>query len=111
MDSDKQFEHLAQRETELQALANRGRRRALLIMIIAFLPIPFVLMKINDDRSLAGMIPIASCVPWRSRTPGRNGSVGPKTPSQSHSSDSTASGDGRPIAPCFAEAGSMTPSY
>jgi len=59
VDSDKQFEHLAQRETELQALANRGRRRALLIMIIAFLPIPFVLMKINDDRSLAGMIPIA----------------------------------------------------
>ena len=59
MDSDKQFEHLAQRETELQALATRGRRRALLIMIIAFLPIPFVLMKINDDRSLAGMIPIA----------------------------------------------------
>ena len=63
MDSDKQFEHLAQRETELRALANRGRRRALLIMIIAFLPIPFVLMKINDDRSLAGMIPIAiACV-------------------------------------------------
>jgi hypothetical protein len=45
VNSDKQFEQLAQRDTELQALATRGRRRALLIMIIAFLPIPFVLMK------------------------------------------------------------------
>ena len=63
MDSDKQFEQLAQRDTELQALATRGRRRALFIMIVAFLPIPFVLMKINDDRSLAGLIPIGiACV-------------------------------------------------
>jgi hypothetical protein len=63
VDSDKQFEQLAQRDTELQALATRGRRRALCIMIVAFLAIPFVLMKINDDPSLVGVIPIGiACV-------------------------------------------------
>ena len=101
MDSDKQFEHLAERETELQALVNGGRRRALFVMIIAFLPIPLVLMKINDDRSLAGMIPIAIACRGDLVLLDEVAASARKTPSQSHSSDSTASGDGRPIAPCF----------
>jgi hypothetical protein len=62
MDSDKQFERLAQRDTELQKLATRGRRRAVLIMIVAFLP-SVVLMTVIDDRGLAGVIPIGiACI-------------------------------------------------
>ena len=58
MDNDAQFEQLARRDTELSALASRGRRRTLLIMILAFIPIPFVLMAINNDHDLAGVIPL-----------------------------------------------------
>jgi len=58
MDSDKQFDRLAQRDTELQELATRGRRRSLLIMILAYVPIPFVLMELNDAPFLAGLIPL-----------------------------------------------------
>ena len=58
MDSDKQFDQLAQRDTELHALATRGRRRSLFIMILAYLPSPFVLMEINNDHNLAGLIPL-----------------------------------------------------
>jgi len=58
MDSDEQFDRLARRDTELSALASRGRRRSLWIMILAFAPIPFLLMKINDDPSLSGVIPL-----------------------------------------------------
>jgi hypothetical protein len=62
MDSDKQFEQLAQRDTELQKLATRGRRRALLIIIVAFLP-SVLLMTVIDDRGMAGVIPIGiACV-------------------------------------------------
>ena len=111
MDSDKQFEQLAQRDTELQALATRGRRRALLIMIIAFLPIPFVLIKINDDRSLAGMIPIAIACAVAISYSWTKWQRGPEDSQSVAFLGLTASGDGRPIAPCFAEAGSMTLSY
>jgi uncharacterized membrane protein len=58
MDNDAQFDQLARRDTELSALASRGRRRSLLIMILAFIPIPFVLMAINNDHDLAGVIPL-----------------------------------------------------
>jgi hypothetical protein len=58
MDNDAQFDQLARRDTELSALASRGRRRSLLIMILAFIPIPFVLMAINNDHDLAGLIPL-----------------------------------------------------
>jgi hypothetical protein len=62
VDSDKQFEQLAQRDTELQKLATRGRRRALLIIIVAFLP-SVLLMTVIDDRGMAGVIPIGiACV-------------------------------------------------
>ena len=63
MDNEEQFDQLARRDEELSALASRGRRRSLWIMILAFVPIPFVLMEINDDRSLLGVIPLGiTCV-------------------------------------------------
>jgi hypothetical protein len=63
MDSEEQFDQLARRDEELSALASRGRRRSLSIMILYFVPIPFVLMEINDNRSLLGVIPLGiTCV-------------------------------------------------
>jgi hypothetical protein len=59
MDSEQQFEQLARRDTELRALATRGRRRSLLIMFLAYIPIPFVLIAItNNDHDLVGLIPL-----------------------------------------------------
>ena len=41
----------------------RGRRRSLLIMILAFIPSPFLVMATNNDPSLAGLIPVGiACV-------------------------------------------------
>jgi hypothetical protein len=59
MDSDEQFDRLARRDTELTTLATRGRRRAVEIMVLMCLPAPFVVMKLNNDTSLASVIPIA----------------------------------------------------
>ena len=58
MNSEEQFDQLARRDAELNALAARGRRRSLLIMILAFVPSPFLVMALNNDRSLAGVLPI-----------------------------------------------------
>jgi hypothetical protein len=58
MESDEQFDRLAARDTELNALASRGRRRSLWIMVLWFIPIPFVIMEINHDTSLASIIPL-----------------------------------------------------
>ena len=58
MNSDTQFEQLARRDAELHSLASRGRRRSLLIMILACIPSPFLVMAANNDSSLAGLIPI-----------------------------------------------------
>jgi len=58
MNSEEQFDQLARRDAELNALAARGRRRSLLIMVLAFVPSPFVVMALNNDRSLAGVMPI-----------------------------------------------------
>ena len=63
MDSEEQFDQLARREEELRALASRGRRRSLLIMILAFVPSPFLVMLTNHDRSLLSLIPVGiACV-------------------------------------------------
>ena len=63
MDSREQFDQLARRDEELRALASQGRRRSLLIMILAFVPSPFLVMATNDDRSLLGIIPVGiACV-------------------------------------------------
>src|SRR5437763_257312 len=59
MDSDEQFDRLARRDTELTTLAVRGRRRALELMVLLYLPTPFVVMKLNNDTSLVSVIPIA----------------------------------------------------
>ena len=63
MDREEQFDQWARRDEELSVLASRGRRRSLSIMILYFVPIPFVLMEINDNRSLVGVIPLGiTCV-------------------------------------------------
>ena len=63
MDSDEQFERLARRDVEVTALVTRGRRRAVAIIVFLCLPSPFVVMKLNHDNSLAGVIPIAlACI-------------------------------------------------
>lgn len=58
MDSDEQFDQLAARDTELNTLASRGRRRSLWIMVLWFVPIPFVIMALNNDDSLVSIIPL-----------------------------------------------------
>jgi hypothetical protein len=63
MDGEVQFDQLARRDEELRALASRGRRRTLLIMILAFVPSPFLVMVTNGDRTLLGVIPVGiACV-------------------------------------------------
>jgi hypothetical protein len=63
MNSEEQFSKLARRDEELHALASRGRWRSLVIMILAFVPAPFLVMLTNDDRSLLGVIPVGiACV-------------------------------------------------
>ncbi len=63
MNSEDQFDQLARRDQELHALASRGRWRSLVIMVLAFVPAPFLVMLTNDDRSLLGVIPIGiACV-------------------------------------------------
>src|SRR3954453_12224002 len=59
MDADDGFARLAQRDATLVALAARGRRRSLLIMIVVCLPLPFLVMALNDDGSYANVLPIA----------------------------------------------------
>jgi hypothetical protein len=49
MNSEDQFDQLARRDEELHALASRGRWRSLVIMILAFVPAPFLVMLPNDD--------------------------------------------------------------
>src|SRR3954451_21440809 len=63
MDSDEQFRRLARRDTEIGDLARRGRRRTLAIMILLCVPLPFLVMWLNDDTSLAAVVPIAlACI-------------------------------------------------
>jgi hypothetical protein len=63
MDSESQFDQLARRDADLSALASRGRRRSLVIMMLAFVPSPFVVMALNNDHDPAGLIPIGiACV-------------------------------------------------
>ena len=63
MNSEEQFDQLARRDEELHALASRGRWRSLVIMILAFVPAPFLVMVANDDRSLLGVLPVGvACV-------------------------------------------------
>jgi hypothetical protein len=58
MDSEEQFHQLARRDTEITTLAARGRRRALGLMVLLSLPLPFVVMKLNNDITFAGVIPV-----------------------------------------------------
>jgi hypothetical protein len=63
MDSEEQFDQLARRDEELRALGSRGRRRSLLIMILAFVPSVFLVMETNDNYSLLGVMPVGiACV-------------------------------------------------
>src|SRR3954453_16645217 len=58
MNSEEQFDQLARRDEELHALTSRGRWRSLVIMVLAFVPAPFLVMVTNHDRSLLGVIPV-----------------------------------------------------
>ena len=63
MDSEEQFDQLARRNEELRALASRGRRRSLLIIILAFVPSPIIVIETNHDTTLLGVIPVGiACV-------------------------------------------------
>jgi hypothetical protein len=63
MDSEEQFEQLARRDQELRTLASRGRRRSLLMMVLAFVPSPFLVMATTGDRSSLSIIPVGiACV-------------------------------------------------
>ena len=57
MDSEAQFDQLA-RATRSSMPSRRGRRRSLVIMMLAFIPSPFLVMALNNDDGLAGLIPI-----------------------------------------------------
>jgi hypothetical protein len=59
VDSDEQFDRLARRHTELTTLAVRGRRRALKLMVLMYVPAPFLVMKLNNDTSLMSVVPVA----------------------------------------------------
>jgi len=58
MDVESQFDQLARRDEELQALSARGRRRSLLLMILAFVPAPFLVMLTNHDAGLLSVLPV-----------------------------------------------------
>src|SRR3954471_2588143 len=63
MNSEERFDQLARRDEELHALTSRGRWRSLVIMVLAFVPAPFLVMVTNHDRSLLGVIPVGiACV-------------------------------------------------
>jgi hypothetical protein len=53
MDSSDRFEQLAQRDTAFAAVAARGRRRTVIMMILACLPAPFLVMMMNNDTDFA----------------------------------------------------------
>jgi hypothetical protein len=62
MDSDSLFDQLARRDAELSALASRGRHRSLIIMIVAFIPSPFVVMATNHDTEFTGYVPLGIAI-------------------------------------------------
>jgi DNA-binding PadR family transcriptional regulator len=53
---------LGTRELELAAIAARGRRRSLAIMVLACIPMPFIVGWLNHDMSLVAMVPFVSLV-------------------------------------------------
>ena len=63
MDSEEQFDQLARRNEELRSLASRGRRRSLLMIILAFVPSLIIVIATNNDITLIGVIPVGiACV-------------------------------------------------
>jgi hypothetical protein len=60
MDHDEALERLGTRETELARVAARGRRRALVIMLLGCVPGPFLVRWLNHDTSMVALIPFGS---------------------------------------------------
>ena len=58
MESSERFAQLARLDTVMTELAARGRRRSVIIMVLACLPSPFIVMAMNDDSSFASVIPV-----------------------------------------------------
>jgi hypothetical protein len=57
MEGRDSFDRLARRDAQLHDLAARGRRRSLGIMVVVLVPVPFLVMLLNGDSSIASMIP------------------------------------------------------
>ena len=58
MKPEDSFARLARRDAELHELAVRGRRRSLRLMLLGFVPAPFLVMYLNHDSSLSAVFPI-----------------------------------------------------
>lgn len=58
MASTESFNRLAQRDSELAALAARGRRRALALMIAVSAVLVLVIAKINGQAGVVGVMPV-----------------------------------------------------
>jgi hypothetical protein len=63
MEHDATLERLGRRETELARFAARGRRRALVIMLVACAPAPFLVRWLNHDSSWVALVPMLSVLP------------------------------------------------
>lgn len=63
MEHDAALERLATREVELARFAARGRRRALVIMLLGCVPAPFLVRWLNHDTSWVALIPMVSVLP------------------------------------------------
>jgi hypothetical protein len=62
MEHDVALAQLGAREVELAAVAARGRRRSLIILLAACVPIPFIAGRLNDDMSAEAMVPFVSLI-------------------------------------------------
>src|SRR4051812_11086562 len=58
MEGSDRFADLARLDSAMTELAARGRRRSVIIMVLACLPSPFLVMAMNHDSSFASVIPI-----------------------------------------------------
>jgi len=63
MEPDEALERLGTRETELARVAARGRRRALVIMLLGCVPALVLVGWLNHDASLVALIPIVTVLP------------------------------------------------
>jgi hypothetical protein len=53
---------LGAREIELATIAARGRRRSLVILLLACVPVPFIAGRLNHDMSVVAVVPFVAVV-------------------------------------------------